>query len=174
MNLPTISEQPRQWAAAPERDDLRLIPPLAEEFFLNGADVTDRARRWALREGYTLAAGVPSCAHGLYLLPRCPENAICRSEFPQLDHARIWVPDPSRAAGSMPFVLAHPYADEVSERTRCYAAAHGLELISGRDDDGWYGGGTLPIRLTVPADWPVWPIYATSLVLLATQPVAWP
>lgn len=39
----------QQWTAKQDRDNLRLIPPLAEEFEVYGGKGTvERARRWAL------------------------------------------------------------------------------------------------------------------------------
>jgi hypothetical protein len=172
-------EPVQQWTATQHRDDLRLIPPLAEEFALLGTDLAERARRWALEWRYLLAADVPACAHGLYLMPSCPGPGTCRSDFGQLDHARIWVPDPGEGGGR-PFLLAHPYAKEVTEATRIYARAHGLVLGNGNrgpedyPGDDWYGHGTLPIRMTIPPNWPLWPIEAAAVILLHTQPVAWP
>jgi hypothetical protein len=32
----------------------------------------------------------------------------------------------------------------------------------------------LPIRLTIPDDWPLWPIERDVAVLLHTQPITWP
>lgn len=74
-----------------------------------------------------------------------------------------------------PFLLSHPYSDEVAPETRVYAEAHGL-MVDSADylGDGWYGQGTLPIRMTVPEDWPLWPLEREALVLLDTQPIEWP
>lgn len=106
-------------------------------------------------------------------MPSCPGPETCRSHFPQLDHARLWVPA-SHDYGQ-PFLLSHPYSDEVAAETRAYAEAHGLALSSETYlGDDWYGHGTLPIRLTIPENWPLWPIEREALVLLSTQPVRWP
>lgn len=165
----------QQWACKQDRDNLQLVPPLAEEFQVyGGKDTVERARKWALDGHYLLATGVPACAHGLYLLASCPDNSCCRNHFRQLDHVNIWIP-----AGSVfsqrPFLLAHPYASEISDDTRRYAEAHGLGVMSYPEfGDGWYGHGTIPIRLSLPQNWPVWPIEEKAAVLLDTQPVAWP
>jgi hypothetical protein len=98
----------------------------------------------------------------------CPKGT-CLSRFRQLDHARIWVQTLGR-----PFLLSHPYSSEITDQTRAYAQAHGLDLMPGRDDDGWYGHRTLPIVMTLPDNWPVWPIETVTHVLLWTQPIAWP
>jgi len=161
-----------QRAARQYRDDLVLVPPLAEEFSVyGGLDTTARARAWALGHHYLLADGIPACAHGLYLLGSCPGPG-CRSSFPQLDHAGIWVPaDPT----DKPFLLAHPYATDAADETRTYARAHGLDVRSlPQFGDNWYGHGTIPVRLTVTENWPLWPIEAKVAIMLSTQPVTWP
>lgn len=165
----------QQWTAKQDRDDLRLIPPLAEEFALyGGPDTVERAREWALERRYLLAEGIPACAHGLYLMAGCPGLSSCRNNFRQFDHVQIWVPA-SQFFSERPFILAHPYDSRVSAATESYALAHGLRLgISPEFGDGWYGSGTIPIRMTIPAEYPVWPIEAKAAVLLGTQPVAWP
>ena len=165
----------QQRAARQDRDDLSLIPPLAEEFEVyGGKETTERARTWALRHHYLLASGVPICAHGLYLLPSCPGLNTCRNNFSQLDHADLWVPADS-SDGERPFILSHPYAKSISAETVAYGNAHGLVIKRHPAfGDGWYGHGSIPIRMTVTENWPVWPIEAKAAVLLATQPVAWP
>jgi hypothetical protein len=176
MSDETTDRAAAQWTASQHRDGLRLIPPLADEFAIIGADALDRARRWALGWHYLLADGVPPCAHGLYLMPSCPGPGTCRTHFRQLDHARLWVPDAPMGLGLRPFLLSHPYSREVADETSAYARAHGLvvggQLTAHADD--WYGHGTLPIRMTIPQNWPLWPIEATAAILLNTQPVAWP
>ena len=52
--------------------------------------------------------------------------------------------------------------------------AHGLDIRSYPEFDGWYGHGTIAIRMTIPDHYPVWPIEVTAAILLRTQPVAWP
>jgi hypothetical protein len=164
-----------QWTATQHRDGLRLIPPLADEFAVIGRDMLERARRWALDQRCLLADDVPPCAHGLYLMPSCPGSGGCFGRFRQLDHARLWVPEPVLGDGGRPFLLAHPYSREVADETRTYARAHGLDLSAEAwCGDDWYGHGTLPIRMTIPEHWPLWPVEATAAVLLKTQPVAWP
>jgi len=164
-----------QWTATPQyRHNLQLIPPLAEEFTLyGGKETVERARAWALDHRYLLTDGIPKCAHGLYLLDSCPHGA-CRSHFPQLDHASVWVPAEPTAA-ERPFLLSHPYSKEIAAATRTYGDAHGLIVSSDpwRGDD-WYGHGAIPIRFAIPVHYPFWPIEGESLILLSTQPVAWP
>jgi hypothetical protein len=50
---------------------------------------------------------------------------------------------------------------------------HGLRVDSA-PSDGWYSDRALPIRLTTPDDWPLWPIERDVVVLLHTQPIVWP
>jgi len=38
----------------------------------------------------------------------------------------------------------------------------------------WYNDRALPIRLTIPDNWPLWPIERDAAVLLHTQPITWP
>jgi hypothetical protein len=161
----------QQWTATQHRDDLRLIPPLAEEFTLyGGTDTVERARKWALDDHLLLADGIPACAHGLYLMASCPKGT-CASHFRQLDHGRIWVPAREM---NRPFLLCHPYASEIRAETKHYAQAHGLDIIPGSDRDNWYGSGALAIVMTLPDNWPVWPIENKTAILFTTQPVAWP
>jgi hypothetical protein len=171
----TITASAKQWTATQERDNLKLIPPLADEFSLyGGADTVERARKWALDGHYLLATGIPACAHGLYLMASCPDCCTCRNHFPQLDHANVWIPA-SPNYSERPFLLSHPYAATVSTETRMYATAHGLGITEEPwRFDSWYGSGTIPVRMTIPGNWPLWPIEAKALVLLSTQPVSWP
>ena len=152
------------------RARFELIPPNSDKFRVYGDDqVVERARAWALDRHYLLVDGLPVCAHGFHLMQLCPEDG-CQNKFEQLDHARLWVPDPVR---DRPFLLAHPYADELDEKTELYAMAHGLYLET-YPEDGWYGSGTIPVRLSLPSGWPVWSIERAAIVMLATQPVVWP
>ncbi|MDG4759284.1 hypothetical protein [Micromonospora sp. WMMD710] len=50
---------------------------------------------------------------------------------------------------------------------------HGLGVDS-YSFDGWYAGRALPIRLTIPQGWPLWPIERDAVLLLHTQPIEWP
>ena len=171
--MTTRSDATRQWSCKQDRDNLTLVPPLAEEFQVyGGKDTVERARQWALDGRYLLADGVPACAHGLYLLASCPGAGTCRSNFRQLDHASVWVP---AEVSDRPFLLCHPYASSVEDETLLYARAHGLQTGSYPEfGDGWYGTGALPVRLTISPSWPVWPIERKAAVLLSTQPVTWP
>lgn len=161
-----------QGTARQDRDDLVLVPPLADEFSVSGGlATTERARAWALDHHYLLADGIPACAHGLYLLGSCPGASTCRNNFPQLDHVSIWV---GADLTDRPFLLAHPYAEDVTDETHAYARAHGLD-VGGFPEfgDDWYGHGTIPVRLTITENWPLWPIEAKVAIMLSTHPVTW-
>lgn len=178
------SNLPRQFPAGEPgyAGTLVLIPPLASEetaltlagppFSLcvgSGGDDTEAAvREWALENRYVQAYGIPECAHGLYLMGSCPGMG-CR-EAAGFDHTQIWVPT---GPGERPFILTHPYKDEIPDRMRTYAAAHGLE-ISSAPEDQWYNPGALPIRLTIPSKNTMWPIEERAAVLLSAWPVEWP
>ncbi len=184
-----------QFPARPHAPQLTLIPPLADPehdlsfeeppigFGVCGPkDTAGRARQWALENRYLLAEGISPCAHGLYMMG-CPSSGCSSFGF---DHTQIWVP--ADVPGGRPFILTSPYTSEVPGRLRVYAEAHGLELsVDGHlrggelheerhvwEDNWYYPGHALPIRLTVPVDWPMWPIEEQAFVLLATQPVEWP
>ncbi|MFL6140436.1 MAG: hypothetical protein ACJ72N_01025 [Labedaea sp.] len=75
--------------------------------------------------------------------------------------------------GRSAFILTHPYVDEIPASLRTYAEMHGLRVDS-YPFDRWYGDTALPIRLTIPDDWPLWPIERDAAVLLHTQPITWP
>jgi hypothetical protein len=145
-----------------------LIPPGSEDFDLYGGEETvERARAWAFENQYLLFDGnADRCVHGLYRMDSCNFSA-CRSVG--FDHTRIWVQGDARGA----FILTHPYVEEIPEPMRVYADMHGLQINSWKFD-GWYSDHALPIRLTIPADWPLWPIERDAIVLLHTQPVQWP
>lgn len=151
------------------RPEVELIPPLSEDFCVyGGEDTIERARRWALAYQVLLVRGVPPCAHGLCLM-QCP--APCDA-YRWADHANLWV-----RVGiddvPHPFILAHPYADEVPEDAEQYAAAHGLRVDS-RSWDNWYHANALPVRLDQNDRNVVWPLEALCTMLLATQPIEWP
>ena len=159
-----------QQSAGNIRAQLKLIPPLADEFSLyGGGETVKRAQQWALDKHYLLAAGVATCAHGLYLMDICPTGLKC---CPGFDHTQIWIPD--NMEEERPFILTHPYHSEVDESFYAYASAHGLRVSSDHPTDGWYGTGSLPIRLTIPESWPFWPIEAEAGALLRALPVRWP
>lgn len=148
--------------------NLRLIPPLAEEFIVYGGDDTvERARKWALDNQYLLADGASACAHGLYGFS---VDCLCHQLFRQLDHANVWVP--ADLSWGHPFVLSHPYADGLDAETKTYARAHSLSAESEFGDD-WYGHGTVPIRLT-PVSGRLLPLEEQAIVLLKVSPVEWP
>jgi hypothetical protein len=72
------------------------------------------------------------------------------------------------------FLLTQPYVDKIRQALTAYARAHGLRVASYPLIDGWYGSSALPIRLTIPNDWPLWPMEREAVVVLHTQPVRWP
>ncbi|MDR7277585.1 hypothetical protein [Catenuloplanes atrovinosus] len=146
-----------------------LVPPLAEEFSVYGtSDVAARARQWALEHQLLLFKGnAGRCVHGLYRMDSCAAPSACRGA--RMDHTQIWVQHNGRGA----FLLTQPYVDEVPETLETYARAHGLQMAS-YPFDGWYGHSTMPIRLTIPSNWPLWPIERDAVILLHTQPITWP
>jgi len=151
--------------------EIELIHPLSETFTVYGGDdVVAAAREWAVDSRLMLVKGVPTCTHGLYRMP-CPAN--CQGDCPGFDHTEIWVP---AAPGEppLPFLLAHPYVKNIPPKMRSYSAAHGLNIAS-LPFDGWYGHGTLPIRMSQLAGSDVmWPLEATLEVMLAAYPPSWP
>ena len=146
----------------------KLIPPGSEDFTVSGsADVVERARDWAFKFQYLLFDGnARSCVHGLYRMDVCTFSACHSVGF---DHTQIWVQHDGRGA----FILTHPYVKEIPDRMRLYAEMHGLSIRSHKWDN-WYNESTLPIRLTIPENWPLWPIERDAAVLLHTQPIEWP
>lgn len=164
------------------RNCLTLIHPESDEFEVYGG--IEHCRPWALNHHYLLANGVPTCAHGLYLLGMCPQAASCRKV---LDHADLWVPaDTGEHSSEGPFLLAHlyDYDDELARDVTAYAGAHGLvvtvnrygDISDGTDGlgDAWYGHGSTAVRMAVSDDWPMWPVEQAAAVLLRSQPVQWP
>lgn len=145
-----------------------LIPPNSEDFWVYGEpDTVKRAREWALRQEYLLYDGPAAhCVHGLYRMDACTFRA-CTSVG--LDHTRIWVQADARGA----FLLTHPYATKIPEAIHTYGQMHGLDVET-YEYDRWYHSAALPIRLTIPADWPIWPIEQEAALLLHTQPIDWP
>jgi hypothetical protein len=147
----------------------RLVPPLSDDFTVYGTpDVVGRARQWALDHQLLLFKGTAdSCVHGLYRMDMCAAPDACQKAG--LDHTQIWVEHDARSA----FLLTQPYVDEVPQTLTTYAWAHGLQVAS-YPFDGWYGHSTMPIRLTLPNNWPLWPIERDAAVVLHTQPIRWP
>lgn len=145
-----------------------LVPPGSDDFTVyGGTDTVDRAREWAFGHQVLLYQGpAENCVHGLYRMDVCTVSA-CTSVG--LDHTQIWVQHDARSA----FILTHPYVDEIPGSLRTYADMHGLQVGSYPFDD-WYGHRSLPIRLTIPNNWPLWPIERDAAVLLHTQPIEWP
>ncbi|KXK59268.1 hypothetical protein AWW66_25295 [Micromonospora rosaria] len=145
-----------------------LVPPGSDDFEVyGGAATVERAREWAFRHQVLLYRGPgQTCVHGLYRMDVCTFRA-CTSVG--MDHTQIWVQHDGRGA----FLLTHPYVDEVPERLRVYADMHGLAVDS-NPFDRWYDDHALPIRMTIPPDWPLWPIERDAVLLLHTQPVEWP
>lgn len=154
-------------------EPMRLVPPGSSEFkdYLNigGRDAFDRATEWATMHKFLLYVGpAMHCVHGLYRMDRCPRNGACQSVG--LDHTRIWVTSDAHMA----FILTHPYASSIPESIATYGEMHALNVRS-YPHDGWYNSPrTLPIRLSIPMNWPLWPICRDAAVLLHTQPIDWP
>ena len=148
--------------------DWSLIPPGSDDFSVYGvADTVRRAREWAADRRYLLYNGpAEKCVHGLYRMDVCT-FPVCTSVG--MDHTQIWIQHDGRGA----FILTHPYAKAIPESLRTYAEMHGLSVRSDPSDD-WYGHGALPIRLTIPDGWPLWPIERDAALLLHVQPIAWP
>ena len=148
--------------------DWSLVPPGSEDFEVyGGADTVARAKKWAFDQQLLLYRGpAQACVHGLYRMDVCTFPA-CTSVG--LDHTQIWVQHDARGA----FILTHPYVDDIPEQLEMYAAMHGLRVDTLRFD-GWYDDTALPIRLTIPESWPLWPIERDAVVLLHTQPIEWP
>jgi hypothetical protein len=120
----------------------------------------------------------------MYLMGMCPSPAgglRCCAAF---DHTNLWVPDRSPGARAVdgilteppdrPFLLTHPYSPEVPATVHTYARAHGLQVSSWPAYDGWYGHGTVPIRLSLPESWPMWPIEREVDAMFSARPVSWP
>lgn len=147
--------------------DWSLVPPGSDDFTVYGGPaIVHRAQEWALANRYLLYQGpAEKCVHGLYRMDVC-SFPICKNVG--LDHTQIWVHHDAKGA----FLLTQPYVKEVPTSLRTYAEMHGLTIDS--YPDGWYGGGTLPIRLSIPEDWPLWPIERDAVVVLHTQPIRWP
>jgi hypothetical protein len=145
-----------------------LIPPGSDDFSVVGtADTVERARKWAYDWEYLLFNGsADSCVHGLYRMDMCAFPACSTAGF---DHTQIWIEGNGRGA----FILTHPYVEESPRSLQTYAYMHGLQISSDPRDD-WYGHSTLPIRLTIPNNWPLWPIERDAALLLHTQPIDWP
>ena len=148
--------------------DWSLIPPGSDDFTVyGGTDTVRRARAWAFDQQVLLYQGPAAhCVHGLYRMDSCVIPA-CTSVG--MDHTQIWVSHDARSA----FILTHPYVTEIPGPLRTYAEMHGLTVDSYRFDR-WYDDSALPIRLTIPDNWPLWPIERDSAILLHTQPIAWP
>lgn len=166
-----MTEKVRQWQTTTRsiRSNVFVIPPLAKEFIVYGSrETVERARKWALRNRLVLIEGVPTCAHGLYGVTSCVGQCGDHS----LDHTNIW------ASGNLshlerPFLLTQPYVEEVPDDLIAYGKEHGLK-VSSRPSDGWYGLGTLPIRLQVDYDKPLFPIEYDVYAKLVAYPVRWP
>lgn len=149
---------------------LEFIPPLSKDFVVyGGPDTVERARAWAVENRVLLVRGLPNCAHGFYMMASCPRGSACHDMVHQFDHVNLWI----HSELGQPFLLFHPYSEKVDEATEMYARAHGLDITS-YDFDGWYHERTIPIRMSVPSGWPVWPLEAAAHTMLITQPVSWP
>jgi hypothetical protein len=148
--------------------EFSLIPPGSEDFTVYGGEETvEQARQWATNHELLLYSGnAQNCVHGLYRMDSCTFGA-CHEVG--MDHTRIWVTGDGKSA----FLLTHPYAGSIPEDLRVYGYMHGLQVES-FPFDAWYGHATLPIRLTIPTNWPLWPIERDAALVLHTQPITWP
>ncbi|MFZ1946359.1 MAG: hypothetical protein WAW06_02320, partial [bacterium] len=78
---------------------------------------------------------------------------------------------------TQPVQAAGPSTGEI--RAWCQAngvpcPARGLRVKLDFPGDDWYGYGTLPIRLTIPDNWPLWPIEREVDQMFSVRPVIWP
>lgn len=153
-------------------ETLTLTPPLSADFDVYGdTGAVSRARSWALRNRYLLCNGVARCAHGLYLMDKCAGKC---AEIASLDHVDLWIPSEiSEESGYRAFLLYHPYSDRLKDRARSYADSHGLQAEAGIEADGWYGNGTLPVRMTIPGHSNLWPLERDALALLERTVIMW-
>ncbi len=165
------NEKWSMWDASSRMVDpeIRLIHPLSTT---TGppevGSVQHSCRQWAVDQRLMLVGGVASCAHGLYSMSTCP--AGCWNQI-GLDHTSVWARADGRRAD--PFVLTHPYVDEIPPEMIAYAAHHGLAVRVGEGDD-WYGHGSLPIRFDMLSDGQsAWPLQAKLSQLLALYPPRW-
>jgi len=145
---------------------IRLIHPLSTEFHVYG-DEESHCQEWAVDRRVMLVGGVARCAHGLYAMGSCP--AVCGDNI-GLDHTSVW----TQTDGMVyPFILTHPYVDEIPPKMLAYAEHHGLDARVW-EGDGWYGHGTLPIRLSMKsASMSAWPLQAKLAQLLTLYPPRW-
>ena len=151
---------------------IKLVPPLAKEFSIYGSpEIMERARKWALRNRLVLVEGAPTCAHGMYGLQICPTLVDCHNFG--LDHTQLWMEGDPGPDLQRPFLLTQPYVEDIPDKLRAYAGAHGLNVSSYPQDD-WYGNGTLPIRLEVDDGTPLLPIELEVYPHLVAYPIAWP
>ncbi len=146
-----------------------LIHPLSTEFRVAGSDEPN-CQEWAVERKLMLVGGVANCAHGRYLMGCCP--ADCGDNI-GLEHTSVWTQTDGQA--SAPFILTHPYVEEIPPEMTAYAAHHGL-TVEVSEDDGWCGHGTLPIRFDMnPASTSAfaWPLQAKIAQLLTLYPPRW-
>ncbi len=110
------------------------------------AEVQARAQAWAKAGGYR-PTNRPPCGHSVMgTYHRMADT--CQYEGPPtfLDHGRIW-----ETADNQRFLLAHNY-EGTSDVASATAYAEGFGLVVTQDpEDGWYGYGTTPLRLSLPA-----------------------
>lgn len=172
------NERARNWAIMHHYLLVRgAVPACAHGFYLMncpntgacipGADhtemwVPDSGPQSRVRVGLTLAA----------LIMRDPDRLqriIASGNIPTDDELDVQVEAPGE-----PFILTHPYANRVPTELRAYARAHGLYVSCYPGQDAWYGGGTIPIRLTLRGRVAAWPINIQSDVLCSMLPTTWP
>lgn len=149
-----------------------VISPTSDKFPL------PEARQWALDNHYLYVEGLPQCVHALYLMDQCPDNR-CRQNG--LDHTQLWACDtrgteysrPFILTQRRPFILTQPYLEEISQEISEYGQMHGLR-VSSYARDGWYGHGSLPIRLEIINYWGLWPVERELIAMIQTMSFEWP
>lgn len=151
--------------------DIELIPPTAEEFSVYGSAKTiAAAKRWAIRGHYMLVRGVAPCAHGLLGLRNCPAKCTRIEDF---DHTEVWVNLEEWRPKAFVLSAPYPHTNTPSATLRSYAEHHGLR-IDHFPTDGWYGYGTIPIRLTLQEHNYLGALEEMLVLLNHCVPTKWP
>ena len=161
-------------------DSFRLIQPGHEDFKIyGGEDVVARASAWASLHKYFLYRGPGEhCVHAFYRMHCYGAISACNNSG--MDHTNIWVPSEK---GERPFILTHPYVQEIPEKLKSYGYAHGLVVSTNNYkwsdrfpyQDSWYASGAaLPVKLSLPQSWPLFPLEADVAALLSAMPPRWP
>jgi hypothetical protein len=162
----------KQYPTGQTGPSVELIPPLASRFDeLPGAgtdESIERAFRWALDHRVFLVTGVPTCAHGLYLMTGCPGDC---HKVRGLDHVQLWVPADRPFE---PFILTQPYESSVPKELQQYGNAHGLEVLETPYDSWYLSEQTISVRLTARAQGAAFPLGIEAVAQLAMFPTVWP